>query len=384
LSTTVFPSKSSVSFILIDPQIASRLILHHLRVLKMSSKPANQAAWLTADKAYPLEVKEAPYPVPEPNEIVIQARAVAINPVDWAIQAMGLERLPFLTFPRIWGMDLAGTVMEVGSAVIRFKPGDRVLSYPDAMKKTAAGAFQLFVVAQDNLTSPFPANVSFETASVLPACLSVATCGMFQKDFLALDYPTVPRATVKGKTLVVWGGSTSCGCNAIQLGVAAGYEIVTTCSPHNFGLVKNLGASYAFDYNSPTVVEDILAVLKEKVCAGAVAIGNIATPGNGTAAAEACLDIVSKSEGTKFVALAMQYEGKVPDGVGAKFIMGNTLKDNELGAKIFEDFLPKALEEGSYVYAPEPLVVGKGLDKIQEAFEVLKKGVSAKKFVVSL
>jgi hypothetical protein len=64
--------------------------------------------------------------------------------------------------------------------------------------------------------------------------------------------------------------------------------------------------------------------------------------------------------------------------------MGWTLKDNEVGAKIFKDFLPKALEAGNYVYAPEPLVVGKGLDKIQEAFEVLKKGVSAKKVVVSL
>jgi len=234
------------------------------------------------------------------------------------------------------------------------------------------------------MASPFPATVSFETACVLPACLSVVACGMFQKDFLALDYPTFPPAPSNGKTLVVWGGSTSCGCNGIQLGVAAGYEIITTCSPHNFEYVKKLGARFAFDYNSPTVVEDILDVLKGKVCAGAVAIGNIASTGNGTAAAEACFDIVSKSEGTKFVALAMQYEGKVPDGVGAKFIMGWTLKDNEVGAKIFKDFLPKALEAGNYVYAPEPLVVGKGLDKIQEAFEVLKKGVSAKKVVVSL
>jgi hypothetical protein len=60
------------------------------------------------------------------------------------------------------------------------------------------------------------------------------------------------------------------------------------------------------------------------------------------------------------------------------------LKDNELGAKIFEEFLPKALEAGSYLYAPEPLVVGKGLERIQKAFEVVKKGVSAKKVVVSL
>ena len=349
----------------------------------MSSHPPNQAAWLTADKAFPLEVKDSPYPVPEPNEIVIEARAVAINPVDFAIQSMGTGLFPFLTYPRTLGMDLAGTVVEVGSTVTRFKPGDRVLAASDVLKKNTAGAFQNFVVAQDNMASTFPTSVSFENACVLPMCLAVAACGLFQKDYLGLEYPTVPP-TSKGKTLVVWGGSTSVGCNAIQLGVAAGYEIVTTCSPHNFEYVKKLGARYAFDYSSPTAVEDILAVLKGKVCAGAVAIGNIASTGNGTSAAEACLDIVSKSDGTKFVALAMRYEGKLPDGVEAKFILGNSLKDNELGEKIFGDFLPKALEEGTYLYAPEPLVVANGLDKIQEAFEILKKGVSAKKVVVSL
>jgi len=349
----------------------------------MSSHPSNKAAWLVADKVTPLEVKDALYPVPEPNEIVIQTRAVAINPVDFAIQTVGTGLFPGLTFPRTLGMDLAGTIVEVGSAVTRFIVGDRVLAHPDAMRKTAAGAFQMFVVAQDNMSSHFPNNTSFEEACVLPACLSVAACGLFQKDYLGLEYPTVPP-TPNGKMLLVWGGSTSVGCNAIQLGVAAGYEVVTTCSPHNFEYVKKLGARYAFDYNSPTAIEDILVVLNGKLCAGAVAIGNFSSPRNGTAAAEACLDIVAKSQGTKFVSLAMVYQGRMPEGVDGKFIVGSTLKDNELGAKIFEEFLPKALEAGSYLYAPEPLVVGKGLESIQEAFEVVKKGVSAKKVVVSL
>jgi hypothetical protein len=80
----------------------------------------------------------------------------------------------------------------------------------------------------------------------------------------------------------------------------------------------------------------------------------------------------------------MVYEGKTPEGVDGKFIIGSTLKDNELGAKIFGEYLPTALEAGSFLYAPEPLVIGKGLERIQEAFEVVKKGMSAKKVVVSL
>jgi hypothetical protein len=57
---------------------------------------------------------------------------------------------------------------------------------------------------------------------------------------------------------------------------------------------------------------------------------------------------------------------------------------SEVGKVIFEDFLPQALAEGKYVAAPEPMVVGKGLESIQEAFKIQQKGVSAKKVVVSL
>lgn len=251
------------------------------------------------------------------------------------------------------------------------------------MAKNEAGAFQLFVVAQENMASHIPDSVKFEDACVLPACLSVAAVGSFQKDYLGLRYPSVPPKPT-GEILVVWGGSTSVGSNAIQLAVAAGYEVITTCSLRNFEYVKKLGARWAFDYSSATMVGDILAVLKGKICAGAIAIGNVMSPGNGTAAAEACLEIVGRAEGKKFVAMAMVFQGKVPEGVKMKFIWGNALKDNELGAVIFEEFLPKALQEGSYLCAPEPLIVGKGLEKIQEAFGVVRKGVSARKVVVSL
>ncbi len=280
-------------------------------------------------------------------------------------------------------MDLSGTVVQVGSSVTRFKPGDRVLAHPDQLSTSSAGAFQLFVVATEALTSLIPDTISFEEACVLPASLSVAAVGLFHKEYLALQYPSLSPEP-NGKMLLVWGASTSVGCNAVQLGVAAGYEVVATCSPHNFEYVKKLGASHVFDYSSPKVIGDIIAVFKGKESAGAIAIGNIAAAGNGAAAAEACLEIVSKVQGAKFVALAMLYEGALPEGVAAKFIWGSSLKDGGLGGKIFGEFLPRALEEGRYVCAPEPLVVGRGLESIQEAFEVLKKGVSAKKVVVSL
>jgi NADPH:quinone reductase-like Zn-dependent oxidoreductase len=72
--------------------------------------------------------------------------------------------------------------------------------------------------------------------------MSTAACGLFQEDHLALQRSSaLPKPT--SKTLLVWGGSTSVGSNAIQLAVAAGYEVFTTASPKNFDYVKKLGAA---------------------------------------------------------------------------------------------------------------------------------------------
>ncbi|KAL2049034.1 hypothetical protein ABVK25_010705 [Lepraria finkii] len=349
--------------------------------------PSNQAAWLTA-KGAPLTIKPAPLLDPNSNQILIKNHAVAINPVDWASQNMGQDLFPFLKFPCILGHDAAGEVIAVGSAVTRVKVGDRVLGHASGNGHGNRGepaAFQEYTLLTDNLFSPIPDSMSFEEASVLPLGLSTSACGIFQKDFLALPQPSVDPKPL-GKTLLIWSGASSVGCNAIQLGVAAGCDVITTCSPKNYELVKKLGASQAFDYNSDTVVSDILTYLEDKTIAGAVGIGNVNAirAGHGLNATKMVLEIVSKAKGNKFAAMAMRYEGPVPDGVESKFIWGGALADNEVGAAIYADYLPKAMAEGKFIAAPEPLVVGKGLESIQKAFEVQMKGVSAKKVVVSL
>jgi len=70
--------------------------------------------------------------------------------------------------------------------------------------------------------------------------------------------------------------------------------------------------------------------------------------------------------------------------VRSKFIFGSSLMDNEVSRVIYEDFLPSALAEGRYAAVPEPSVIGKGLDSVQAGFDAQRKGVSAKKVVVSL
>jgi len=127
-------------------------------------------------------------------------------------------------------------------------------------------------VVLERMAAPIPHNLPFTHAAVLPLALSTAACGLFQTDQLGLSHPTASPAP-KGQTVLVWGGSTSVGSNAIQLAAAAGYDIITTASPHNADYVRGPGAREVFDYRSPDVITDIVAALHGRRLAGAIAIG---------------------------------------------------------------------------------------------------------------
>ena len=343
--------------------------------IKMSS--ANAAAWLPEAKSYPFEIKESVVGKPEANEILVRNHAVAINPIDELIQTKAFFPL---NYPTILGQDVAGEVISVGDNVTRFKPGDRVLGHAVGLiaGRNEACAFQTYTILQDNLACQIPGQITYEQAVVVPLCLSTAASGMFQEDFLHLQLPTEPRAASARQTLIVWGGSSSVGSNAIQLAVAAGYEVITTASPKNFNYVTRLGASQVFDYSSPTVTEDIVQATEGKILAGAIDC-------IGVSATAACVDILSRSQGKKFVATVKGEFAPPPGGIQVKHIFGTTLKDNFVGKAVYEGFLPSALQSGAFVPAPEPLVLGTGLGKVQEAVDWYGKGgISAKKLVVLL
>ncbi|KAK3320580.1 zinc-binding dehydrogenase [Cercophora scortea] len=379
------------------------------------TQPTNTAAWLPKAKA-PLKVGPAPYTPPGENELVVKTRAVAVNPVEWSKQLIGDMMFSWIKYPFILGNDLAGEVVAVGtgSTAAHFQPGDRVLAHALAMdpavNRAAEGAFQSYVIVRAHMVSRIPDSLTFERACVLPLCLSTAACGLFQKDYLALNPPIPSLADRKptGKAVLVWGGSTSVGSNAVQLASAAGYEVISTSSPRNFAYLKTLGATHVFDYNSPTVVDDIVSAIgPTKPVAGALAVGNNST--------ENCIRVLSRcpAKGSnKFVAQASfpQPEGTASfslaglagfalgmawwnvkvaamtrvQGVKTKFIFGSSLMGNEVSKVLYEDFLPRALAEGTFVPAPEPEVVGSGLESVQHALDVHRKGVSAKKVVVSI
>lgn len=344
------------------------------------SKLSNTAAWQVSAKSRPFKVDSAPIVDPETHEILVRNQAVAINPLDADLQATA--RFP-MDYPTIFGQDVAGEVVAIGSGVNRFATGDRVVGHAVGLvtKRVQENAFQLFTVLNAHMASPIPKDFSCERAAVLPLGVSTAACGLFQDaPFLGLNYPTSPSKPANGKTILVWGGSSSVGSNAIQLARAAGYEVIATASLKNSEYVKGLGASQVFDYSSPSIASDLENALKGKDLAGAF-------DSIGGTACSICVNTVHRIAGKGAVATTKGFgtaDDTLPEGVTMKRIFGTTLKDNGVGKAIYEDFLPKALESGSFVPSPSPHIVGTGLQAIQEACDEMAKGVSAKKLVVKL
>lgn len=349
----------------------------------MSSAPTNRAFWQDNINV-PSIIREAPIPSNlEDGDILIKAGAWGMNPVDAYLQVVAL---PFLTYPLIPGEDVAGTVEAIGPgpASQKFKAGDRVVGYAlgtSSRGNAGRGAFQEHVVLDVNLTAKIPDSISFAEAAVFPLCMATAGYALFGGDYLALPYPQIGGASRTGKSVVIWGGASGVGSNAIQLAKAAGFDVVTTCSTHNFEYVLGLGADKVFDYKSATVVDDVVAEIDKGVCVG---VFQAAGPFD---AVVPCCQVSYRSKQKLFVACAnVVPEGAAPEGVEAKFVLetgdGQAMYYDTTRV-IFGEFLPQALERGEYKVAPKPEVVPtKGLEGIQGALDTVRKGVSAKKIVV--
>ena len=71
---------------------------------------------------------DIPRPVPKPDEILVQVHAAGLNPIDNMIPKGTFKPILRFQLPATLGSDLAGVVVEVGSRVTRFKPGDAVFA----------------------------------------------------------------------------------------------------------------------------------------------------------------------------------------------------------------------------------------------------------------
>ncbi|RFU30791.1 hypothetical protein B7463_g5532, partial [Scytalidium lignicola] len=321
-------------------------------------------------------------PKPGPGEVLIRNYSIAINPVDWKRQAWGFL-IP--SYPVILGSDVSGVVVEVGPSVTAFKPGDRVIGYADSFLsgKNENAAFQTYTVASAKTTAKLPDKLSFEQGSLFSMAPATASIALF--DVFGLPLPTSKLTEDQESSILIWGGASAVATMAIQFSRLLGFTVYTTVSKANHEYLKSLGASEAFDYHLPTVVDDILSAAKQSNKPIRYVLDCVAEPQT----IKYCLEVLQKSgvKGSKLATLLPPPENETaPEGVEVGGVSGERVwnERGDIAAWLFGQFLTDALEKGIIVPSPKIQIVEGGIGGLQTGMDILKKGVSATKLVVQL
>ncbi|QIB65023.1 NADPH:quinone oxidoreductase family protein [Kineobactrum salinum] len=180
---------------------------------------------------------------PEPplgaDEVLIDVKAAGLNFPDVLIIQNKYQTKPELPF--VPGGECAGVVREVGSAVSRFKPGDRVIS------TGTHGAFCQTVATQENSVFPIPEGLDFEQA----AGISVT--------YFTSWYALRQRANIQpGETLLVLGAAGGVGTTAVELGKLLGARVIAAASSdEKLALCKQLGADEVINYSEVSLKDAV-------------------------------------------------------------------------------------------------------------------------------
>ncbi|MER7170169.1 NADP-dependent oxidoreductase [Streptomyces mesophilus] len=178
----------------------------------------------------------SPDPRPGPEDVLVEIRAASVNPLDFKIRDGAFKRILPYRLPLILGNDLAGVVVQVGSAVTRFAVGDEVYARPD---KDRIGTFAELIAVHENDLAPKPAGLTMEQAASLPLVALTAWQAL------------VERGEVRpGQKVLIHAGSGGVGTIAVQLARHLGAHVATTASAANADLVKELGADVVIDYRT--------------------------------------------------------------------------------------------------------------------------------------
>jgi NADPH:quinone reductase len=175
------------------------------------------------------------------GQILIQVRAIGVNPVETYIRAGTYPRKPPL--PYTPGGDGAGVIMAVGSNGSSFQAGDRVF-----LSGSLSGTYAEAAVCTLDQVHLLPENASFAQGAALGIPYATAYRAMFHRGDLR-----------SGETLLVHGASGGVGTAAVQLGHGAGVKVFGTAgSSQGRELVRELGADLVFDHHDADYRQAIL------------------------------------------------------------------------------------------------------------------------------
>lgn len=190
------------------------------------------------------EEREVGTPAANDEQVLVEVAATSVNPVDTKIRRGGRAMCPDL--PAILHMDVAGTVVEVGSGVSRFQVGDEVFGCAGGLKTVAGedlgGALAQYMCVDPRLIAHKPAGLSMIQAAALPLVTITAWEGLYRR-----------ARILPGQTVLVHGGAGGVGHIAVQLAKTAGARVFATASsPDKIEAALEFGADHVIPYREMT------------------------------------------------------------------------------------------------------------------------------------
>jgi NADPH:quinone reductase-like Zn-dependent oxidoreductase len=182
-----------------------------------------------------LHLRDVPRPQATEGRVVVRMRAASVNALDWHTTHGGLileimGKLMRSKDEPVRGVDLAGTVVEVGPGVTQFKPGDDVFG-------SAVATFAEYVRAREDRLLLKPSELPFEQA----ATLNVA-------GHTALQALRTHAQVTPGQRVLIHGAGGGVGTYAVQIAKALGAHTTAVTGPRNVDMVSSLGADLVIDY----------------------------------------------------------------------------------------------------------------------------------------
>ncbi|MFD7008561.1 NADP-dependent oxidoreductase [Rhodococcus jostii] len=189
-----------------------------------------------------LHLVELPDLTPGAGQLLVKVNAAAVNSIDAQLRA-GLFP-PKGTPPFILGLDVSGSVEEVGVGVSEFKVGDEVIGYlsPDQ------GGYASHVVASSSSFVLKPANLSFAEAAALPLVSLTA--------WQALEFAGVTA----GQRVLIHAAAGGVGHVAVQLAARRGAEVIATARSVNHDYLRSLGATTVIDHQTADFAAEVAGI----------------------------------------------------------------------------------------------------------------------------
>ena len=196
---------------------------------------------LPIDHADALQDVELPAPTPGPRDLLVEVKAISVNPVDTKIRR---NVAPEDGAAKVLGWDASGIVKAVGSDVSLFQPGDRVY-YAGAINR--AGTNSELHVVDERIVGRMPAKLAFAEAAALPLTAITAWELLFER--LQVSQGSADL----GQSLLIVGAAGGVGSILVQLArQLTGLTVIGTASrPETQAWVRQLGAHHVIDHRQP-------------------------------------------------------------------------------------------------------------------------------------